>query len=357
MVRPHAIRASRREAARAVVLALLMALACAPAAASRLAALGRADRDALLDGFERDPWPDPGLWRVASDATWRPSACRARSGARALRAFAGRADVPEPPCDAPVEPGAASAAVMVLDIQAATTANRLDLSWELWPRLHPAPGAGLVLFLRVPLPDGGYERVPIFGATALADAWAFPVRQLDLRNLVDVRDPRRVFDLRGGRWEIEWVAAAPAGAPAGGGIAIDDVRLVWEPDLAVPSPTERPIETPSPTRTPTRPTATPDPTDEPTPTRAPASATPAGAGAVYLPVARLDPPEPTADPSATRETGTPDPTVPATSTPTPTPSPAPFRRFLPALEARPSEHAPYPEPPPAVRGRSVPMIE
>lgn len=348
----HPAKRPSRPAARAALpaIALGLALACVPAAA-RLESLGRADRDALLDGFERDPWPDPGLWWVAPDAGWRPSACRARSGERALRAFAGPAGAPEPPCDAPVAPGAVSAAVMILDLRAATTANRLDLSWEMWPRLHPAPGAGLVLFLRVPRPEGGDERIPIFGATAQAEGWVYPVRQLDLRNLVDVRDPRRVFDLRGGRWEIEWVAAAPAGAPAGGGVAIDDVRLVWEPDLAVPSPTERPIPTAGPTRTPTRPTETPAPTDEPTPTRAPASATPTAPGALYLPMARRDPPEPTADASATHAAGTSEPTAVATETA------APLRRYLPALGASPPDPEPYPPPPWAASGRGARVIE
>lgn len=353
MARRPANRGSPAAARVAALAALLAALASLPAA-GLLAALDRADRDALLDGFERDPWPDRGLWQVADDSGWRPSACRARSGARSLRAFAGPAGDPEPPCDAPVAPGATSAAVMILDLRAAALANRLDLAWEMWPRLHPAPGAGLVLFLRVPLPEGGHERVPIFGATALAEAWVYPVRQLDLRNLVDVRDPRRVFDLRGGRWEIEWIAAAPAGAPAGGGVAVDDIRLVWEPDLAVPSPTVRPVETASPTRTPVPPSATPAPTVEPTPTRAPTAAPTAGPAAIYLPVTRRDPPPPTA--TAGPSTGTPATAEPSTPTPTPTATPTPHRRYLPMVEAREPDGAPYPPPGPA-RGLPGRVIE
>lgn len=338
------------------VVAIALAVAALthlPASALRLVALGRTDRDALLDGFERDPWPDPGLWRVADDAGWRPTTCRARSGARALRAFTGPRGSAEPACDASVAPGAVSTAVMVLDLRAATDANRLDLSWEMWPRLNPADDSGLALFLRVPRPGGGVDRVPVFGATALADGWVYPVRQLDLRNLTDVRDPRQVFDLRGGRWEIEWVAAAPAGAPPGGGLAIDDVRLIWEPDLAVPSPTQRPFHTATPTPTPTEPTATLEATREPTPTRAATPTATAAGLRIFLPVARNDPP-PEATPTATSTeaggtpsaTGEPSamPSASATDVP-PSPTPPAARCYLPAVAAsEPPVGAAYPAP-------------
>jgi len=359
---PHAWPAPTAGSPPAIAAALAVVLVLAgltsAATAVRLGVMGRADREALLDGFERDPWPDPGLWLVADDAGWRPSACRARSGRRALRAFTGPRTAAEPPCDAAVAPGSASAAVMVLDLSAADDANRLDLSFEMWPRLGEAPDAGLALFLRVPRADGGFDRVPVFGATAMAEGWVYPVRQLDLRNLVDVRDPRRVFDLRGGRWEIEWVAAAPSGAPPGGGLTIDDVRLIWEPDLAVPSPTERPIQTVAPTSTPTSPTATRMPTREPTPTRAasPTAIATATAIRLYLPVARRDPPEPTPTASPTGAGGTAEPptaeptaepSATATSEP-PTATPMPARCFLPALAAsEPALGGSYPGPSPA----------
>jgi len=368
---PHPTRLGARQPARplaAAALASALALALALHAWGGLhvawpravGSLRLVDREALLDGFEVDPWPDPALWIAGEGGGWRPSRCRARSGARSLRAFAGPAGAPEPDCQAPVAPGATSTAVLVLDLRAATDANRLDLIWELWPRLNAAPDAGLALFLRVPRADGGVERVPIFGATALADGWIYPVRQLDLRNLVDIRDPRRVYDLRGGRWAIEWVASAPAGAPPGGGVAIDDVRLAWEPDLVFPTPTPRTVVPPTASSTPVLPTPTDPPTLEPTPTPVPATATASASATrapdetprphrLYLPVARRDPPPtptPTPDWTATAPSTPATPGTPEPATATPGAGPLRPQGYLPAVDASAPRDDAYPAPGP-----------
>ena len=78
--------------------------------------------------------------------------------------------------------------------------------------------------------------------------------------------------LRGGLWRLEWSAVAPAGMPADGGIYLDDLTLVWEPDAALATPTPRPslTATPTVTATPTASaTATARPTDTATPSPTP----------------------------------------------------------------------------------------
>jgi hypothetical protein len=214
---------------------------------------------ALLDGFERPDWPDPGLWLVPDELTsmWRPSVCQARSGLRSLRAFGGARSRPEVPCGDGVPPGTMSHIVMLLDLRAARQATRLDLFFDLWLNLTAAQDAGVFVHLRQPQPDGGIRRVPVFGATAQSGLWAFPMRRLDLMNLDDISNPGPPIDLRGGTWALEWSAYAPGGAPPGGGAFLDNVSLVWEPDPAVATPTVRPTATATPTPTDTRrPTAT-----------------------------------------------------------------------------------------------------
>lgn len=321
---PPAARGPRRVR---VAAALALALAAAPAAArggpAPAAEAARSDVRFVLDDFEDPTWPVPALWSAPAGATtqWRPSACRARRGQRALRAFA-------PPggdaaCAAAVAPGAVATVWLHLDLRAATAAHRLELDFETRFLLAAADGAGLVVWLLLPGSAGAPERVPVFGATGDSGAWTEPARHLDLRNLVDIRRPGAVYDLRGGQWTLEWTAAAPQGAPPGGGVEIDDLSLVWEPDPSFPTPTRLAPPTATATRPPPTPTPSPVPTVEPTPTAAPPTATPTGARA-YLPLVRLDPPPtptPTDTPSATptaapSDTPTPDGTAPAPTTAT-----------------------------------------
>lgn len=329
---------------RAAVALLVAALALAWAAGARAEPAAWA----LLDGFEAPDWPDPGLWQLLEDpaSAWAPSTCQAKAGRRALRAFAERGGAPVP-CDAAVPPGSLSQAVMRLDLRAADTAQRLDLFFDLWLALAPDGEAGVFVHLRLPDADGGTRRVPVFGATAQSGTWVFPMRRLDLMNLDDIGDPGAPIDLRGGLWELEWSAYAPAGAPPGGGAFLDNVSLVWEPDPAVPTPTTRPTGTATATATAT-PTASATPSPTPTAT---ATALPVGLRA-YLPLgldgaALLPPATPTPEkplpfalflPSLKREaapTATPGPilTAPATAEPVDTVVPTPARTATPTATA------------------------
>ena len=267
-----------------------------------------------LDGFEAPDWPDPGLWGAPSEPalTWRPSTCQAKWGSRALRAFAGPRGAAELPCDAVVAPATVSMVTMVLDLRAAEAASRIDLFFDLWMRLSPGQDTGLFIYLRLPQPDGTVRRVPIFGATGDTGQWTFPARRLDLMNLDDVSQPGLPIDLRGGRWDLDWVARAGGGAPAGGGVFIDNVVLVWEPDPAIPTPTPRATAT----ATLLPPTAT----EEPTPTLRP-SATPTAT------------PSPSPQPTG-RQAFLPSLQLDGVVAPTPTPSPEPggWRIFLPSLQ-------------------------
>lgn len=335
------------------------------AADENASALGRLDRAHVLDDFERDDWPDPALWtRPAPPAqTWRTSACRAASGRRALRAFWGSGAGPgsgagEAPCNAPaVAPGASESVIeLQLDLRGAATAHRLDLEFELWLGLPVATGgtgAG-ALFIDLLVPKGSaVEPVTVFGATGAGGAWTYPIRRLDLTALVDVSMPVDVYDLRGGLWTLR-LRAVPSspGAPSIGDVYLDDLRLVWEPDLSVPTPSPRPISsaTPLPTETST-PTRRPSETPEPTPTAEPSPV----ALAAYLPwLARAHPsPAPSPEPSVTpTPDGSSTPTTPGPGdTPTPSASATPSASPSPTSSATPSATAT-----PAAR-RFLPNVE
>ena len=296
----------------------------------------------ILDDFERVDWPDPNLWYLPDEPTWRPSGCRSTSGTRSLRAFGGQGDV-EAPCDAPVLDGddRTSSIDLKLDLREAATTHRLDLEFELSMAL-PSGGAGMApgaLFITLYVLEGSsISRVTVFGATSDSGVWARPRRRLDLTALADVTDPGRVYDLRGGQWVLNFTAVRrPA---ARGDVFIDDLTLLWEPDLSVPTTTERPPSTATPTSTP-RATFTPLPTEtpEPTPTLE--------APSLYLPrlLWQLPVPEPSAEPTleitaeATAE-GTAEPSAVPTAEHTATPV---ARRYLPIAETIPPREA-YPGP-------------
>ncbi len=278
---------------------------------------------ALLDGFEEAFWPDPSLWRLPADTTpmWWPSTCQAHSGRRALWAFGGPTLEGERRCDASAPPGTSNVIVMNLDLREARLASRLDLYFALWLAMPPGEDQGLFLHLLVPRPTGGYERVPVFGATATSGRWSFPLRRLDLLALADIDAPDRVYDLRGGFWRLEWTAVALRGTPPGGGIFIDDLTLVWEPDAAVPAPTVRVLPTTTPPPSPTnRPTGTATWTASPPPPPATYEPWP-----VCLPLVVRSYPDPTATPtvegSPTPETAVATSSAPAPPTATPPPLP------------------------------------
>jgi len=258
----------------------------------------------MLDDFEDPAWPDPKLWQLdparptGTVPSWWPSACQARSGSKALWAFGGRIGDIVQPCGAGAPLASVTRAVLNLDLRNAQLANRLELLFDVWMKLPPGDGNGLVINYLTTEADGSPRRAPVFAATGSSGVWTFPERILDLMNLADIADPRRVYDLRGRIARLEWVASAPGGTDPGAGVFIDRLRLVWEPDAALPAPTARPTTPPlsaTPSRSPMPsstatlpvtatlpPSATPTksgitlPTFTPTPTRRPR-------GQVWLP--------------------------------------------------------------------------
>ncbi len=286
----------------------------------------------VLDDFETGPWPTPGLWYLPPSTLplWWPSACQAAGGSRSLRAFGGPSVDGEVPCDYRPPAGEVSTVYLDLDLRAAAEASRLELYFQLWmkvPGVDGGDGGGGGLFLYLLVPENeGYQRVPIFGATGGDGQWVFPARYLDLMALADIENPTDVYDLRGGQWRLEWSALAPANLPAGGGIFIDDLTLLWEPDAAVPTPSPRPSLTPTATRTPTStstPTAAPTWTPSPTATATKRSIQ---FGTLLLPYV------------ANELVSVVTPTAGPTATPSPTPEPE-WRLYLP--------HALREAPPPA----------
>lgn len=281
---------------------LFLALAAAPALASRRAAAdvgpkspSRTDAVVLLDDFEDPQWPDPLLWQLdparpaGAVPGWWPSACQARSGSKALWAFGGRIGAITQPCGAGAPLGSVTRAVLNLDLRNARLASRLELAFEVWMKLPAGDGNGLVINYLATGSDGSLRRAPVFAATGSSGVWTFPERILDLMNLADIADPRQVYDLRGSVGRLEWVATAPGGTDPGAGLYIDRLRLIWEPSAALPAPTLRPTQAPQ--------SATPSgtPTPSATVTRAATATPPASATATRSGISL-----PTFTPSATR---------------------------------------------------------
>lgn len=322
----------------------------------------------VLDDFEAAAWPDPALWLPGDAAAgqWWPSGCRARTGSRALWAFGRRADGVARVCGEAVAGGTSSVIGQRLDLRGARATSRLELQFDVWMQLPAGAGGaqgGLFIFLVVPTDGGGARRVPVFGATGVPGDWVFPARQLDLLNLADITNPRQVFDLRGGEWRLEWQAITGAATAPGGGVFVDDVRLVWEPEAAFPTPTRGAVATATasasttPTPSPTAPasaTATATARSSATPTATGVAATPtasrtatvppeatptAGATAVraWLPLAFWELPPPTETPSPTPEAS---PTAAAPGTPpVETATPTATRRRSSGRAGRPCREA------------------
>lgn len=298
----------------ALVLAALVVAVARPALAERSAP----EMVIVLDDFEGGPWPTPGLWYLPPDTPpmWWPSTCRAAGGARSLRAFGGPGPGGEVACGYRPPAGAVSTVYLDLDLTAAAT-SRLELYFQLWLNMPDTPDGGLFIHLLRPKAGAGYDRIPVFGATGASASWVYPPRMLDLTALSDVVTGE-VYDLRGGRWRLEWSAVAPAGVPADGGVFIDDLTLLWEPDAALPTPTPRPTLTATPVPTATF-TPTPTATATATATRTPTpTATPVQFLTLWLPYCgnELMPP-----PTATAET-TPEASATPGGTVTTEPPPA-----------------------------------
>lgn len=336
----------------------------------------------VVDDFESPAWPDPAFWTPGAPATdlWWPSSCRSRTGARSLWAFGRRADGVARLCGEAVPGGTTSTTVQRLDLRGTRAVSRLELQFDVWMHLpggEAGSSGGLFVVLVAPAGGSGPPRVPVFGATGTPGEWVFPARQLDLMNLADITDPRKVYDLRGGDWRLEWQAITGAATAPGGGVFVDDVRLVWEPDAAFPTPTRGAGATvtasatatiaPSATAGPTAvPTGTATPSASATATRGPVTATATAAAGgtatvtptatttdvppeatptpaaltarAWLPAAYWELPPPTETPSATpMETGTPTPVetpgAPPAETPTAAASTVPTAAATPQVAA------------------------
>lgn len=207
--------------------------------------------------------PDGGALAVG---VW---AARGRRGAAVRRGGAG---------------GTTSTTVQRLDLRGTRAVSRLELQFDVWMHLpggEAGSSGGLFVFLVAPAGGSGPPRVPVFGATGTPGEWVFPARQLDLMNLADITDPRKVYDLRGGDWRLEWQAITGAATAPGGGVFVDDVRLVWEPDAAFPTPTRGAGATVTASATATiAPSATAGPTAVPTGTATPSASATATRGPV-----------------------------------------------------------------------------
>ncbi len=322
MKSPPGLVAAQPRACAALLLVALVVAVARPALATRSAP----QTVFVLDDFEGGPWPTPGLWYLPPDTPpmWWPSACRAAGGTRSLRAFGGPGPAGEVACGYRPPAGAVSTVYLDLDLTSASAASRLELYFQLWLSMPDTPEGGLFIYLLKPRAGGGYDRIPVFGATGAAASWVYPPRLLDLTALSDVVTGE-VYDLRGGRWRLEWSAVAPAGVPADGGVFIDDLTLLWEPDAAVPTPSPRPTLTATPVPTATF-TPTPTATATATVTRTPTpTATPVQFLTLWLPYCGnelMPPPTPTSEASATPE-GSVTPEAPPTATDGPPPTATP----------------------------------
>lgn len=205
-------------------------------------AVPAADR-VLLDDFEGDAWPQTDRWvqvldldgRTGGEYTWSPRDCHPSAGARALWAVGGGVEGAQLQCGATYPDGAASSALLSLDLSAQQAAYRLALSLDIWA--DAAPNEGLFVNYVSFDPGGAVrERRTVFSATGRAGGWARGVR-LDLTDLRDRADPQWRLDLRGRRAYLEFLFLSVPNQPDGEGIFLDNLYLDSE---AAPPPSPTP---------------------------------------------------------------------------------------------------------------------
>jgi hypothetical protein len=289
----------------------------------------------IIDDFEVDPWPDPLKWVFVGDLNepltdkqyyWAPSPCRAKSGARSLRAIGGGRDGSMLDCPANYPNGVVSSAILEIDLTAYAGAGVLNLLFDFWLNTRTetengiAPDGLFVNYVNIS-EQGEREIATIDGITS-----TFPERFFDEPRLIDLIDaqeiypPYRTFDLRGKRVLLEFLfVSSLEQSTLPEGVYIDNLRL--DADLTAPTPT-----TPTPvTATPTR-----DVTDTPT---SPVTDTPTATSSITSTVTVT--PTISVTPSETiTSTVTVTPTI-ATPTDTPTDEPTGVHIFLPrALQNR-----------------------
>lgn len=204
----------------------------------------------LVDDFESGVWPNPELWPVVVDLTapgadayfWAPTDCLASDGARSLWSVAGGTAGSSLACGAEAPDGRQTSAILGLDLSALRSAGSLHLLVDIWA--DAAPTEGLLLNYLDFGPDGVVtQRRVVFSATGRSVAWSREV-SIDLTSLRDRRDPGWTGDLRGQFAYLEFLFLSDAGAAAGTGIYVDNVRV----ESALPTPiVVSPVPSPSPT--------------------------------------------------------------------------------------------------------------
>lgn len=214
-----------------------------PAPASDAAWAVPAAGQVLIDDFEAAPWPLAERWvqvldldgRTSGEYTWTPRSCHPAGGARALWAVGGGVEGGQMQCGASYPDGAASSALLALDLSAHQAAYRLALSLDIWA--DAAPNEGLFVNYVAFEPGGAVrERRTVFSATGRAGGWARGVR-LDLADLHDRADPQWRLDLRGRRAFLEFLFISLPNQPDGEGIFLDNLYLDSE---AAPPPSPTP---------------------------------------------------------------------------------------------------------------------
>lgn len=218
--------------------------------------------DTSIDGFEAVPWPDPALWPLVADleaiargdagggAPWAPASCGSTEGSRALRAASdGRA------CDAPYPAGAASSALLALDLSHTAADRALSLAFDVW--MDADPDEGLLLhYVRIGADGRAVERRQVWSGTGRLGDWVHGV-SIDLTDLRDRFDSTWRYDLRGRRVHLELLFRSGDGSDARGAL-LDRLRLVREPAPPTPVPSATTAPTAVPTPVPPTPTTPPD---------------------------------------------------------------------------------------------------
>jgi len=229
-----------------------------PALDPRAAVPAQQDVREPLDGFESPGWPDAARWPFVADleaiargepgggAPWATSACTASEGGRALRAASdGR------PCDAGYPAGAASSALLSLDLAHTAYDQDLALSFDAWLDADADEGL-LIHYVRFDDDGATAERRLIWSGTGRIAGWVHGVA-IDLTALGDRYDPSWSGDLRGRRAFLEFLFRSGDGS-AGRGALVDALALHRR--TAPPTPTPSATATTPPTATSAPPTAT-----------------------------------------------------------------------------------------------------
>jgi hypothetical protein len=214
-----------------------------PAPASDAGWFAPAAGRTLVDDFEGAPWPDPERWVQVLDLdgggngeyVWSPRDCHPAVGGRSLWAVGGGFEGSQLLCGASYPDGAASSALLSLDLGAQAGVARLALTFDIWA--DAAPNEGLFINYVSFDPGGAVrERRTVFSATGRVGAWARAVR-LDLTALRDRADGAWRLDLRGRQAYLEFLFISLPNMPDGEGIFLDEIYVDSED---APRPTATP---------------------------------------------------------------------------------------------------------------------